>query len=55
MNLFAYRLRLFQTHYSNVDGLTLDDNEQHYTTTADLVRLTRYAMSIPLFAEIVRS
>ena len=60
MNLFAYRLRLFQTHYLNPDGLTYyDANHQplpgHYTTAYDLVRLARYAMSIPLFAQIVRT
>ncbi len=58
MNLFAHRLHLFQTHYANPDGLTLNDNFndlQHYTTAADLVRLTRYAMSIPLFAQIVHT
>lgn len=58
MNLFAYHLHLFQTHYSNPDGLTLDDNLndlQHYTTAADLVRLARYAMSLPLFAQIVQT
>lgn len=58
MNLFAFRLHLFQTHYINPDGLTLDDNFnnlQHYTTAADLVRLARYAMSLPLFAQIVQT
>jgi len=55
MNLFAYRLRLFQTHYSNPDGLTLDDNGLHYTTAADLARLTEYTMKIPLFAHIVET
>jgi D-alanyl-D-alanine carboxypeptidase (penicillin-binding protein 5/6) len=57
MNLFAYRLRLFQTHYANPDGLSLTPQEdaQHYTTAADLTRLARYAMSIPLFAQIVRT
>lgn len=55
MNLFAYHLHLFQTHYSNPDGLTLDNNNEHYTTTADLVRLARYAMTIPLFAQIVQT
>ena len=60
MNLFAYRLRLFQTHYLNPDGLTYyDANHQplpgHYTTAYDLVRLARYAMSIPLFAQLVRT
>src|SRR5579884_169054 len=55
MNLFAYRLHLFQTHYSNADGLTLDTDGPHYTTAADLARLTRYALSIPLFAQIVKT
>ncbi len=60
MNLFAYRLHLFQTHYINSDGLTYyDRNGQpipgHYTTAYDLVRLARYAMTIPLFAQIVRT
>ncbi len=55
MNLFAYRLHLFQTHYDNPDGLTLDDNLQHYTTARDLATLTQYAMHIPLFAQIVQS
>src|SRR5579875_2698164 len=57
MNLFAYRLRLFQTHYANPDGLSLTPQEdaEHYATAADLTRLARYAMSIPLFAQIVRT
>ncbi len=60
MNLFAYRLHLFQTHYINPDGLTYyNANRQpvpgHYTTAYDLVRLASYAMSIPLFAQIVRT
>ena len=54
MNLFAYRLHLFQTHYNNPDGLTLDDNLQHYTTARDLATLTQYAMHLPLFAQIVQ-
>ena len=60
MNLFAYRLHLFQTHYINPDGLTYyDANSQpipgHYTTPYDLVRLASYAMTIPLFAQIVHT
>lgn len=53
MNLFAYRLHLFQTHYANADGLP-DPNHDHYTTAHDLAQLARYAMSIPLFAHIVQ-
>jgi serine-type D-Ala-D-Ala carboxypeptidase (penicillin-binding protein 5/6) len=60
MNLFAYRLHLFQTHFINPDGLTYyNANGQpipgHYTTPYDLVRLAQYAMTIPLFAQIVRT
>jgi serine-type D-Ala-D-Ala carboxypeptidase (penicillin-binding protein 5/6) len=60
MNLFAYRLHLFQTHYINPDGLTYyDANRQpipgHYTTPYDLVRLASYAMTVPLFAQIVHT
>jgi serine-type D-Ala-D-Ala carboxypeptidase (penicillin-binding protein 5/6) len=60
MNLLAYRLRLFQTHFINPDGLTYYDADLqpipgHYTTAYDLVRLARYAMTIPLFAQIVRT
>jgi D-alanyl-D-alanine carboxypeptidase (penicillin-binding protein 5/6) len=58
MNLFAYRLRLFSTHYINPDGLTYYDANNHalpghYTTAYDLARLAQYAMSLPLFAQIV--
>lgn len=58
MNVYAYRLHLFQTHYINPDGLTYyDANNQpipgHYTTAYDLARLSQYAMSLPLFAKIV--
>ncbi len=60
MNLFAYRLHLYQTHYINPNGLTYYDARGHplpghYTTAYDLVRLADYAMSIPLFAQIVHT
>ncbi|GCE11832.1 D-alanyl-D-alanine carboxypeptidase family protein [Tengunoibacter tsumagoiensis] len=56
MNLFTFRLGLFQTHYVNPDGLTQDElNGQHYTTAADLTRLATYAMKIPFFAQIVQT
>ncbi|HEY6540973.1 MAG TPA: serine hydrolase [Ktedonobacteraceae bacterium] len=60
MNLYAYRLRLFSTHYINPDGLTYYDANNrpipgHYTTAYDLARLAQYAMSLPLFAQIVRT
>lgn len=54
MNLFAIRLRLFQTHYTNPDGLSTDaENAEHYTSPHDLARLAEYALSIPTFARIV--
>jgi len=59
MNVEAQRLHLYQTHYANVDGLEVTDNQGHiipgvhYTTPYDLARLARYAMSIPLFAQVV--
>ncbi len=59
MNLFAYHLHLFQTHYLNPDGLNYvasgEPIADHHSTAADLVRLARYAMSIPLFAQIVQT
>lgn len=54
MNLFAQRLQLFQTHYNSPDGLT-SDSATHYTTAYDLAKLSRYAMSVPLFATIVHT
>lgn len=60
MNIYAYRLHLFQTHYINPDGLTYytADNQPipgHYTTAYDLARLAQYAMKLPLFAQIVKT
>jgi len=58
MNIYAYRLRLYQTHYINPDGLTYTVNGQaiyNYTTAYDLARLAAYAMNIPLFAQIVKT
>jgi D-alanyl-D-alanine carboxypeptidase (penicillin-binding protein 5/6) len=53
MNLFAYRHQLFQTHYDDPDGLNGFGDEEHYTSARDLVRLAQYAMSVPMFAQIV--
>jgi D-alanyl-D-alanine carboxypeptidase (penicillin-binding protein 5/6) len=52
MNIFALRLHLYQTHYSNPDGLSAP---AHYTSAYDLARLARCAMTIPLFAQIVQT
>lgn len=50
MNLKAQQLGLHQTHFENPHGL---DGEAHYSTAADLARMTRYALKDPDFAEIV--
>jgi serine-type D-Ala-D-Ala carboxypeptidase (penicillin-binding protein 5/6) len=55
MNLFAQRLRLFQTHYTNPHGLNLIGDQEHYTSASDLARLAEYAMHITLFAQIVHT
>lgn len=58
MNIMAYRLRLYQTHYVNPDGLTYIINGHtayNYTTAYDLARLSAYAMKLPLFAQIVKT
>jgi serine-type D-Ala-D-Ala carboxypeptidase (penicillin-binding protein 5/6) len=60
MNILAYRLHLYQTHYINPDGLTYYSAPNtplpgHYTTAYDLVRLAQYAMALPLFAQIVKT
>jgi len=52
MNLFAYRLHLFETHYANPDGLPASD---HHTSAYDLARLARCAMTLPFFAQIVQT
>lgn len=52
MNIYAYRLRLFQTHYINPDGLQA---RGHYTSAYDLARLAHYAMTLPTFAQIVQT
>lgn len=52
MNSVAYRLHLYQTHYANPDGLPAAD---HYTSAYDLVRLAQYAMTLPVFVQIVQT
>lgn len=59
MNVEAQKLHFYSTHYDNPDGLQPTDNQGqpisdlHYTTPYDLARLTRYAMRLPLFEQIV--
>jgi D-alanyl-D-alanine carboxypeptidase (penicillin-binding protein 5/6) len=55
MNLLAYRLHLFQTHYADPDGLNWRGSPDHYASAADLTHLAMYAMQIPEFAQIVKT
>jgi membrane peptidoglycan carboxypeptidase len=59
MNQYAQNLHLTQTYYVNPDGLTYVTSQgvlnYNYTSAADLVQLTRFALKSPLFAQIVQS
>ena len=50
MNLKAQELELHDTHFENPSGL---DGQQHYSSARDLAKLTRFALNIPAFREIV--
>ncbi len=52
MNIVAHQLHLYQTHYANADGLPAPG---HHTSAYDLVRLAHYAMTLPVFAQIVQT
>lgn len=52
MNAKAHELGLENTNFTNPHGL---DNESHYTTAYELAKIAKYAMSIPVFKEIVSS
>lgn len=52
MNLKAAQLGMENTHFTNAHGLFW---ENHYTTASDLVKLTQYAMTLPLFTQIATS
>ena len=59
MNRYAQQLGMTQTHYVNPDGLTYTDAQgkpvpDEYSSAADLVRLTRHALSNPIFAQLVQ-
>jgi D-alanyl-D-alanine carboxypeptidase (penicillin-binding protein 5/6) len=55
MNLLAYRLHLFQTHYTDPDGLNWRGSPDDFSSAADLTHLAMYAMQVPEFAQIVRT
>lgn len=49
MNIKAAQLGMDNTHFTNAHGLFW---ENHYTTANDLAKLTKYAMTLPLFMEV---
>ena len=52
MNEKAAELGCTNTHFTNPHGL---NNPNHYSTARDMVTITKYAMSLPLFTEITSS
>lgn len=52
MNRRAQELGAYNTNFRNPHGLSAPG---HYSTAADLARLTRYALTNPVFAEIVNT
>lgn len=52
MNEKTNELQLSNTHFENASGL---DGTEHYTTAYELALISRYAMSIPKFREIVQT
>jgi D-alanyl-D-alanine carboxypeptidase (penicillin-binding protein 5/6) len=49
MNKKAVELGCKDTHFTNPHGL---HNEQNYTTANDLIKITKYALTLPYFKEI---
>lgn len=49
MNEKAAELGCTNTHFTNPHGL---HNDNHYSTARDMVTITKYAMSLPLFTEV---
>lgn len=52
MNDFAADIGCQNTHFVNPHGL---DAEGHYTTAKDLALITKHALTLPLFSEIVNT
>ena len=50
MNGLCEKLKLSHTHFANPHGL---DNKEHYTSAKDLAIISGYALSNPVFKEIV--
>lgn len=52
LNQYLRSLGLHETHFNNPHGLY---HEDHYTTAADLARLTQHALKNPYFRDIVKT
>lgn len=52
MNAKAQELHCTHTHFNDAHGLS---NENHYTTAEDLYTITKYALTMPYFEEMVRT
>lgn len=52
MNSKAKELGCEDTHFSNPDGL---HDKEHYTTATDLYKITKYALTLPKFAQITNT
>ena len=50
MNSLAYNIGMTESHFVNPDGT---DDENQYTTARDLIKLAKYAMTVPVIKEIV--
>lgn len=50
MNDLAHELGMDGTHFADPDGW---DDDAHYTTVSDLVKLAKYALTVPEIREIV--
>lgn len=50
MNDLAHELEMDGTHFADPDGW---DDDAHYTTVSDLVKLAKYALTVPEIREIV--
>lgn len=50
MNIKAKELSMVNTNFTNITGL---EDENHYSTSLDLARLSAYALKNPVFAKIV--
>lgn len=50
MNDMARELGMYDSHFADPDGW---DDDRHYTTVSDLVKLAEYALTVPEIREIV--